>query len=78
MLGQPGKLRVWSGMREDLGIFFSDGTSALTFERSRDHRCAAPRVASGDSLIHELNELIRQPNGDLLAHPNMVADCYHS
>jgi hypothetical protein len=77
MLRQPGKLRVWSATREDLGIFFSDGTSALAFERSRDNRCAAPRVARGDSLVHKLNELIRQANSDLLAHPNMVANCYH-
>src|SRR2546422_2517015 len=76
MLRQPGKFRVRSGTGEDLGIFFSDGASALTFKRSRDYRGTAPRVTGGDSPIHKLNELVWQPDGDLLAHPNMVADCY--
>jgi hypothetical protein len=77
VLRQPSKLGVRSGPRKDLGIFFSDGASALTFKRSRDYRGAAPRIASGDSPIHKLNELVWQPDCDLLAHPNMVADCYH-
>jgi hypothetical protein len=76
VLRQPGKLRVRSGTRKDLGVPFSNGAAALTFKRSRDYRCTTPRLASGDGPIHELNELVWKPDGDLLAHPNMVADCY--
>jgi hypothetical protein len=77
MFRQRGKLRVRSGTRKDLGILFSDGAPTLAFKRSRDYRGTTPRVASGYSPIHKLNELVRQPDGDLLAHPNMVADRYH-
>lgn len=78
MLRQPAKLRVRSGARKDLGISFCDGASALTFKRSPDHGCTTARSAGGDDTIDELDELVRQANGDLLAHPNMVADCYRA
>ena len=32
MLRQPSKLRIRSGPRKDLGIFFGDGATALTLE----------------------------------------------
>lgn len=76
MLRQPGKLRVRSSPRKDLRIFFRDGATAFAFKRSHDHRGTAPRGAGGDGTIHKLNELVWKANSDLLAHPNMVADCY--
>ena len=78
MVRQPRKLGVRPATGKDLGISFSDGASALAFKRSRDYRGTAPRVAGGDGRIHKLNELVRKANGDLLAHTNMVADCYHT
>jgi hypothetical protein len=78
VLGEPGKLRVGSCTRKDLGVLFSDGASALTFKRSRDYRGTTPRVASGDNPIHKLHELVWKPDSDLLAHPIMVSNRYHS
>lgn len=76
MLGQSGKLGVRAGTGKDLGILFSDGAAALALERSCDKGGTAPRIARGDRPIHKLNELVWEADRDLLAHPNMVADCY--
>jgi hypothetical protein len=78
MLRQPCKLGVRSGAREDLGVFFSSGAPALSFKRTLNDERTAPRVAGCNRPVHKLNELVWQPDSDLLAHPNMVANCYQS
>jgi hypothetical protein len=78
VLRQPGKLWVRAGTGEDLSIFLRYGASALAFEGPRDYRGTAPRVARGDGRVHELNEVVWETHGDLLAHPNMVASWYHA
>jgi hypothetical protein len=55
---QPGKLAVRAGTGKDLGIFFSDGTPALAFKRSRDYRGTAPRIARCDGGVDKLNEVV--------------------
>jgi predicted RNase H-like HicB family nuclease len=76
VLRQPSKFRVRSGAREDLRISFSDGAPALAFQRSRDEGSTAARIARGNSPIDELDELVWEPNRDLLAHPVTVVRRY--
>jgi hypothetical protein len=78
MLRQPCKLDVRSGAGKDLGVFFRSGAPALSFKRALDHGRTTPRVSGSNHPVHKLNELIGQPDGDLLTHPNMVANCYQA
>lgn len=77
MLGQPGELRVRTGAGQDRGIARRDHATALAFERACDDCGSAVCSASTDDLVDEVDQLIWETNGDLLAHPNMVADWYH-
>jgi hypothetical protein len=72
MLGKAGKLGILTGASEDLGVTSSDRTAALTFKRM-GHYCGSARLGpSAHEFVDELDKLIREANGDLLAHPNMV------
>jgi hypothetical protein len=70
---QSRKLGIRPRARKDLAISFGDCSTALALEGSRDHRSTAVRLARGDSVIDELDQLVWQPDGDPLAHPNMVS-----
>jgi hypothetical protein len=74
VLGQPGKLRVRTGAGQDLGVARSDRAPALAFERQGDDRRPAASGAGADDLVDEVDQLIWESNGDLLAHPIMVAE----
>jgi hypothetical protein len=74
MLGQPGKLRIWTGAGQDLGIARSDRTPTLALEGFGNKRCSAARGSRANYLVNEVNELVRQPNSYLLAHPIMVPE----
>jgi hypothetical protein len=76
MLGQPSEIGVGSGTGQDLGILFSDSTSALTFERLPDHGRASGRAPRLHCPVHELHELVRKAHGYLLAHTKTVANRY--
>ena len=73
MLGESRELRVWAGAGEDPRIAFREVAPPLPLERpSNDSRPAAP-PAGVDDPVNEINQLLRKPNRDLLAHPITVA-----
>lgn len=76
MLGQAGKLWVRPGTREDLGISGGDHSPALSFKRTRDHRCSTSCLARRDRGVDELNEIVGKAYRYLLAHTIMVANRY--
>jgi RecB family endonuclease NucS len=76
MLGKLSKLRIRTCASKDLCVPRGDHAPALVLKRHA-HDCRA--AASGtrvDDLVNEVNELIWKAHSYLLAHPNMVADCY--
>jgi hypothetical protein len=77
MLRQAAKLGVRPCPRKDRGILFGDCTPALALKCTDNDRCATPSAAGGDGGVDELNEVVWKANGDLLAHPKMVANRYH-
>lgn len=74
MLGKTGKLRILTRARKDLGIACGDCTATLAFERAGHDRCAAGLSPGADELVDELDQLVCEADGDLLAHPKMVPD----
>lgn len=74
MLGEPVKIRVRTGSSENLGIPRSDHTPALTLKRSGHNRRTTVPCAGIHSLVHEVDEIIREANRDLLAHTKTVAN----
>ena len=76
MLGKLGKLRIRTCASEDLCVPRGDHAPALALERPAHDRRAAASGARVDELVNEVNELVWKAHSYLLAHPNMVADCY--
>lgn len=72
MLGKAGKLGIPARSSEDLGVACSDRTSALALERTGHDRGPAGLGTGVDELVDELDQLVWQTDGDLLAHPKMV------
>jgi len=72
VLGKAGQLGVWTGTSEDSRVARCNDTSALTLERPGDDRRPAALLAAANDLVDEFNEIIREPNRDLSAHPRMV------
>lgn len=77
MLGQSGKLWIRTGAGQDLGIARSEGAPALALERLGNDRGAATSGAGADDLVNEVDQLVWESHGDLLAHTIMVAKWYH-
>lgn len=50
----------------------TDG-SALTLECPGDHGGATATATRVDDIVHEVDQLVGEPNGDLPAHPKMAA-----
>jgi hypothetical protein len=73
VLGKPCELRVRTGAGKDPGIAFGEGAATLTLERTFDDRCAAASRAGVHDLIDEVDQIVRESNSDLFAHPKMVA-----
>lgn len=72
MLGKAGKLGILTCSSEDLGIACSDRTAPLALKRTR-HDCRAAGLSAGtDECVDEIDKLVGETNGDLLAHPMMV------
>lgn len=72
MLGKAGKLGILTGSGEDLGVTSSDRTAALAFERTGDDGGSARLGSRAHERIDEVDKIIRETHGDLLAHPKMV------
>ncbi len=73
MLGEPCKLRVRTGAGKDPSVAFCEGTPTLALERPGYDSRPAPLGAGVNDLVNEVDKLLWKPNGDLLAHPIMVA-----
>lgn len=73
MLGQSRKLRIRTGAGKDLGIARGDQVPALALERSGNDCRPTASGAGADDLVNEVDKLVWESNGDLLAHPIMVA-----
>jgi hypothetical protein len=73
VLGEPCELWVRTGAGEDPGIAFCEVTPTLALERSGYDSRPAALGAGVDDLVDEVDKLLWKANGDLLAHPRMVA-----
>lgn len=73
MLGETSELWVRTAAGKDPSIAFGDRAPALTLERPRDHRRPTAGGARVDDPVNEIDQLVGKPDGDLLAHPNMVS-----
>ena len=76
MLSETSKLRIRAPTREDLSIARGNRTPALTLEGTSDNRRPAVLTTGPHDLVHERNQLIREANGNLLAHTKMVPNWY--
>jgi hypothetical protein len=76
MLGKSGKLGILTGSGKDLGITGGDRPPTLALKRTGDDCCPAGLGSGAHELVDEVDELVWEANGDLLAHPIMVPDWY--
>lgn len=76
MLGKAGKLRILTRSSEDLSIARGDRPSTLALQRAGHDRSPARLRPSTDKRIDEIDQVIRESNSDLLAHPIMVPIWY--
>lgn len=72
MLGKAGKLGILPRSSEDLGVACRDRAASLALECTRYDCCSAGLGTRTDESVHELDELVREANGDLFTHPTMV------
>jgi hypothetical protein len=72
MFGKARKLGILTRSSKDLGIAYSDRTAALALKRSGHDCCPAGLGPGADEFVDEIDKLIRETNGNLLAHPIMV------
>ena len=78
MLGQPGKLWVRTAPGQDLGVAFRDRTAALALQRLGEDGCAAARPARTDALVDEVDQLVREADGYLGTHSEIVPEQYQN
>jgi L-threonylcarbamoyladenylate synthase len=76
VLGESGELGILGGAGEDLGVARGCRTAAFALERARDDGGAARLGAGADDIVDEVDQLLGEPDRDLLAHPIMVAFWY--
>jgi hypothetical protein len=76
MLGQSGKLRIRACASQDLSVAHSHRAPAFALKCSGDDSGATASHASINEVVYELDEIVRQANGDLLAHTIMVPNWY--
>ena len=74
MLSESCEHWVRTGAGKNPGIAFGKGAPTLALERTGDNYRPAARGARVDDLVNEVDEIVRKPNSDLLAHPIMVAN----
>ena len=60
------------GLGENRRIASSNQTATLAFERFEHKRCAALDVPLVHFPVNEIDDFVRKPNGNLLAHSAMV------
>lgn len=72
MLGKAGKLGILTRSSEDLGVACGDRTATLALERTGHYRSPTGLGTGDHELVDELDQLVREADGDLLAHPMMV------
>jgi hypothetical protein len=76
MLGQAGELGVAARPCKDLRVTGGKDSPPFAFEGTSDNP-GATRPATGlDDLVNERDQLVGQPDRDLLAHPEMVPNWY--
>ena len=63
--------------RKELGIAGSKLATAFTSQGSYHHIRTTRRVAVGDEPVNEVDDVIRESNGDLPGHPKTVPIRYH-
>ena len=73
MLGQPGKLWIWTRADQDLDVAFGEVSSVFSLERLGNHCRPTAFYPRADNPIDKVDKLVRQSNRNLLAHPTMVA-----
>ncbi len=69
MLGKTVHIGVLAGARENRGVTGGDRSSSLAFQRASDHDRSAIGLTFSHELVDEIDDVLRQPNGDLLGHP---------
>jgi len=72
MLSKAGKVGILTRSSKNFSVACSDRAPPFTLERT-GHDCCPTGLGTGtDDFVYELDKLIRETNGDLLAHPTMV------
>lgn len=71
MLSQPHELWIWTGAGKDLSIAHRHDAPTFALTRLSDDRRA---TASGAGIHDRIDDLVREADSDLLAHPIMGAD----
>ena len=60
------------GSLQYLNVVKGAQPSTLSLECSKHDGCSTHLFALRDEVVHKVHEVIRQPYGNLLAHPTMV------
>lgn len=76
MLSETRKLWILARSSKDLGIACGDRTATLALERTGHDRCSTRLRSGADKSVDEVDQLIGEAHGDLLAHPITVPDWY--
>jgi hypothetical protein len=73
VLSEPSEPRVRTSSGKYPSIAFGEGAPTLALKRTGNDCRPAASSAGANDLIDEVDELVRESNSDLLAHPIMVA-----
>src|SRR5664279_3477154 len=72
VLGEPVKIRVSAGLRQNGGIAFGHSAPSLPVDCSGYDTRPTAGLTGVDKLIDELDDVVRQSDGNLRRHTRMV------
>src|SRR6266496_2385532 len=70
--GEPLQIRVVTVLGQDREVAHGQLPPPLTLHRPGHHRGPARRLVGGHELVHEVDQLVRQPHSDLLTHTKTI------
>src|SRR5689334_5142730 len=70
--GQAVEVVVPAVLAQDGEVACGQFAAALAFHRPGDHGRPARCLVGGHEFVHEVDQLVRQPNGDLFAHTKTI------
>jgi len=68
---------IWIGTAggQDLGVAGSDRPASFALQRTDHDGGATALLSGGHDRVHEVDQVVRQPGGDLLAHTTTLPTC---